>query len=305
MTAETRPLEGRVALVTGSGRNIGRATILELARLGADVAVNARSNRDEAESVVAEAKEFGVRAIARIADVGNQHQAFGLIGSVTAEFEKIDILVNNAGMRASKRFADMTVEEWREVNAVNMDAPFFTSKAVVRGMIERGLGTDNQRLRAECLHGKGGVGARVRGQDGRAWADSRAGGGTGSAWHTGESHSSRRFRHKPSRGPERSRRTACRDTSGPTGTAGGDSRYGRVPRLRGRELHHRPDDTRQRRSAEGMIGRTISSNPPMRFNAMAQRFFYMLSYTLRFNERTGHGGQGLSVISRYRFCRSP
>lgn len=140
MTAEARPLEGRVALVTGSGRNIGRAIVLELARQGADVVVNARSNREEAESVVAEAKGFGVRAIARIADVGNQDKAFGLIGSAIAEFGKIDILVNNAGMRASKPFADMTVEEWREVNAVNMDAPFFTSKAVVRGMIERGWG---------------------------------------------------------------------------------------------------------------------------------------------------------------------
>ncbi len=140
MTAETRPLEGRVALVTGSGRNIGRAVVLELARQGADVVVNARSNRDEAESVVAEAKEFGVRAIARIADVGDEHRAFGLIGAAVSEFGRIDILVNNAGMRASKRFADMTVEEWREVNAVNMDAPFFTSKAVVRGMIERGWG---------------------------------------------------------------------------------------------------------------------------------------------------------------------
>ncbi len=140
MTAESRPLEGRVALVTGSGRNIGRAIVLELARQGADVVVNARSNREEAESVVAEAKGFGVRAIARIGDVGNEHIAFGLIGSATAEFGRIDILVNNAGMRASRRFADMTVEEWREVNAVNMDAPFFTSKAVVRGMIERGWG---------------------------------------------------------------------------------------------------------------------------------------------------------------------
>ncbi len=140
MTDERRPLEGRVALVTGSGRNIGRAIVLELARQGADVVVNARSNREEAEAVAEEAREFGVRAIARIADVGNEHRAFGLIGSATAELGRIDILVNNAGMRASKRFADLTVEEWREVNAVNMDAPFFTSKAVVRGMIERGWG---------------------------------------------------------------------------------------------------------------------------------------------------------------------
>ena len=140
MTAENRPLEGRVALVTGSGRNIGRAIVLELARLGADVVVNARSNREEAESVVAEAKEFGVRAIARIADVGDEHRAFGLVGTTIAEFKRIDILVNNAGMRASKPFIEMTPEDWRTVNAVNMDAPFYTSRAAVPGMIERGWG---------------------------------------------------------------------------------------------------------------------------------------------------------------------
>ena len=133
-------LQGKVALVTGSGRNIGRATVLELARRGADVVVNARSNRDEAESVAAEAREFGVRAIVRIADVGVEHQAYGMVGSVTAEFGRVDILVNNAGMRVSKPFIEMTFDEWREVNAVNMDGPFFTSRAVVPGMIERGWG---------------------------------------------------------------------------------------------------------------------------------------------------------------------
>ena len=137
---ERANLQGKVALVTGSGRNIGRATVLELARLGADVAVNARSNRDEAEAVAAEAREFGVRAIVRLADVGVQTQAFGLVGSVLSEYGRVDILVNNAGMRASKPFTKMTVAEWREVNAVNMDAPFFTSRAVVPGMIERGWG---------------------------------------------------------------------------------------------------------------------------------------------------------------------
>ena len=140
MPLESQPLTGKVALVTGSGRNIGRATVLELAKRGADVVVNARSNRDEAESVADEARKLGVRAIVRIADVGNGHQAFGLVGSATSAFGRVDILVNNAGMRQSKPFTEMTVEDWREVNAVNMDAPFFTSKAVVRGMIERGWG---------------------------------------------------------------------------------------------------------------------------------------------------------------------
>ena len=140
MPSEPQPLTGKVALVTGSGRNIGRATVLELAKLGADVVVNARSNRDEADAVAAEAREFGVRAIVRIADVGNEHRAFGMVGSAISEFGRVDILVNNAGMRASKPFIEMTSTDWREINAVNMDAPFYTCRAVVPKMIERGWG---------------------------------------------------------------------------------------------------------------------------------------------------------------------
>ena len=140
MPTDTKPLSGKVALVTGSGRNIGRATILELARRGADVAVNARSNRDEAESVAAEARDLGVRAIATVADVAEQGQVYRMVADAISEFGRVDILVNNAGMRADKPFTEMTVEDWRQVNAVNMDGPFFACQAVVPGMIERGWG---------------------------------------------------------------------------------------------------------------------------------------------------------------------
>ncbi len=134
------PLDGKVALVTGSGRNIGRATILELARRGASVVVNARSNRDEAEAVADEARDLGARAIATIADVADQGQVYRMAGEAISEFGGVDILVNNAGMRASKPFTEMTVEDWREVNAVNMDGPFFACQSFVPGMIERGWG---------------------------------------------------------------------------------------------------------------------------------------------------------------------
>src|SRR5262249_14461048 len=70
--APTRSLQGKIALVTGSGANLGRTTVLELARRGADVVVNARTSRDEAEAVAREAQAFGVRAIALMADVGNE-----------------------------------------------------------------------------------------------------------------------------------------------------------------------------------------------------------------------------------------
>ena len=140
MPVDVNSLTGKVALVTGSGRNIGRATALELARQGADVVVNARSNVDEAESVAAEARELGARAIATIADVSDQGAVYRMAGAAIEEFGRVDILVNNAGMRASKPFTEMTVEDWREVNGVNMDGPFFACQAVVPRMIERGWG---------------------------------------------------------------------------------------------------------------------------------------------------------------------
>ena len=140
MSTENKTLTGRVALVTGSGRNIGRATVLELARQGSNVVTNARTNREEAEAVAAEARELGAQAIATIADVADQGAVYRMVGEAISEFGRVDILVNNAGMRASKPFTEMTVDDWREVNGVNMDGPFFACQAVVPGMIERGWG---------------------------------------------------------------------------------------------------------------------------------------------------------------------
>ena len=140
LTAHDRPLQTRTALVTGSGRNIGRAVALELARLGANVVVNARSNRAEAESVAAEARALGASAVAEIADVADQTAVCRMATVAIAEFGGVDILVNNAGMRASKPFAQMTISDWRQVNAVNMDGPFFACQATVPGMMERGWG---------------------------------------------------------------------------------------------------------------------------------------------------------------------
>ena len=133
-------LAGKVALVTGSGRNIGRATVLELAGRGADVVVNARANRAEAEAVAREAQGLGVKAIALVADVADQAQVDRMVSEAVAHLGPIDILVNNAGLRKVASIVELSVEEWREVVGVNMDGPFYLCKAVVPGMIERGWG---------------------------------------------------------------------------------------------------------------------------------------------------------------------
>ena len=133
-------LSGKVALVTGSGRNIGRATVLELARRGADVVVNARTNRQEAKSVAEEAGNLGARSIAVLADVADQAQVARLAEEALSEFGKVDILVNNAGLRRATPLIEMSPDEWREVLAVNLDGPFYLCKALVPSMISAGGG---------------------------------------------------------------------------------------------------------------------------------------------------------------------
>src|ERR1700722_16676589 len=88
-------LQGKVALVTGAGRNIGRATVLKLAAEGAHVVVNARSNQAEADAVVREAQGLGVKAMAIIADIGNQDQVEAMAAQALSAFGRVDILINN------------------------------------------------------------------------------------------------------------------------------------------------------------------------------------------------------------------
>ena len=134
-------VDGKVAIVTGSGRNLGRAGVLELARRGADVVVNARTNRQEAESVAREAESLGVRAMAVLADVGDEDQVNRMVDEVLTQFGRVDILINNVGFRPLYPFTEITTAEWRAVMAANLDGPFFCAKACVPSMISNGGGS--------------------------------------------------------------------------------------------------------------------------------------------------------------------
>src|SRR5688572_29374685 len=102
-------LDGKVALVTGSGRNIGRATVLKLAAEGAHVVVNSRSNQAEADGVAREAQALGVKALSVLADVSKKDQVDSMMSRALSEFGKIDILINNAAIRPHKPFTELTV----------------------------------------------------------------------------------------------------------------------------------------------------------------------------------------------------
>ena len=133
-------LDGKVALVTGSGRNIGRATILKLAAEGAHVVVNSRANQDEAEAVAREARALGVKALSILADVANKAQVDSMMTQALSEFGRIDILINNAAIRPHKPFTELTVQDWEEVRGVVLDGAFYCTRAVIQTMVDNHYG---------------------------------------------------------------------------------------------------------------------------------------------------------------------
>src|SRR5713101_6004958 len=133
-------LEGKVALVTGSGRNIGRATVLRLAGEGAHVVVNARSNQQEAETVAREARDLGVQAVPILADVGKRGEVEALAARALSEFGRIDILINNAAIRPHKPFTELTVEDWEAVRGVVLDGALYLTRAVIDSMVKNRYG---------------------------------------------------------------------------------------------------------------------------------------------------------------------
>lgn len=130
-------LAGKVALVTGAGKNIGRAIALTLARDGAKVVVNGRSDVAAIEAVAAEIRAAGGRAEAVLADVSDPDAVARLV----AQAGPVDILVCNAGLRRQTPFLEMSLAEWREILSVALDGAFILSRAVLPGMVARGGGS--------------------------------------------------------------------------------------------------------------------------------------------------------------------
>jgi len=135
-----KELDGRVAVVTGAGRNIGRAIALQLADGGAAVVVNVRSNQKEADSVVKEIEAMGGRAIAALGDVSDAAAMQRMADAAVASFGRIDYLINNAALRRESAAEDMSFEEWREVLGVVLDGAFHCVKACLPHLKKSGAG---------------------------------------------------------------------------------------------------------------------------------------------------------------------
>ena len=133
-------LDGKVALVTGSGRNIGRATVLKLAAEGANVVVNSRTNQAEADAVAQEARGLGAKALSILADVSNKEQVDRMVSQAMAAFGRIDILINNAAIRPHKPFTELTLQDWETVRGVVLDGAFYCTRAVINTMVANQYG---------------------------------------------------------------------------------------------------------------------------------------------------------------------
>ena len=134
------PLQGKVALVSGAGKNIGREIALTLARDGASIVVNGRSDKAAVDGVVAEIVKGGGKAVAAMGDVSDPAVPPRLAEEAARAFGGVDILVSNAGLRKQTPFLDMSFDEWRGIMSVALDGAFLLGKAIVPQMVKRGGG---------------------------------------------------------------------------------------------------------------------------------------------------------------------
>ena len=146
----------RTALITGAGRNIGRACALDLARDGFNVVINGSKNRAACEAVAAEAVKTGVGVVVAMGDVGTPDDCARIVQIALDNFGGVDVLINNAAIRPGKSFLQITEAEWRRVMAVDLDAAVWLSRACLHGMIERKWGRIINFTGMNAMQGTGG-----------------------------------------------------------------------------------------------------------------------------------------------------
>ena len=139
-TAKT--LAGRAAVITGSNRNIGRAIAIALAREGASVVVNARTDVQGAQETAALVEAAGGQALVHLADISQENQANGLVAAAVERFGRLDIAISNAGVRRETPITQISLAEWREVLSVALDGAFLLCRAAIPHLME----SDNGRI---------------------------------------------------------------------------------------------------------------------------------------------------------------
>jgi 3-oxoacyl-(acyl-carrier-protein) reductase len=133
-------LKGKVALVTGASRGIGRAIAIEFARRGAAVAINFRSGAVAADDVAKEIGDLGGECLLVQGDVARKEEAHRIVQDVLDKWKRLDILVNNAGITRDKSMRKMTEDDWTEVISVNLNGTFYCTSAAVPAMMNQKFG---------------------------------------------------------------------------------------------------------------------------------------------------------------------
>lgn len=136
-----REFEGRVALITGSARNLGRALAVALAQSGAAVVINSRSSQQEMETTAAAINAAGGKAIAHLADITDASAVRRMVQTTIDTFGKLDILVNNAVTHNVKPFHELSFDDWRHTMAVILDGTFHCTQACVPEIVRSGGGS--------------------------------------------------------------------------------------------------------------------------------------------------------------------
>ena len=136
-----KELQGRVAIITGAGRSIGRSMALELADAGCNVVVNVRSNRAEAEEVVGEIEKLGAKGLVAVADVVDAPAVNAMAEAALKKFGRIDYLVNNAALRQEKKIEEMSFEDWRRITGIILDGAFLCVKACLESIKKSDAGS--------------------------------------------------------------------------------------------------------------------------------------------------------------------
>ena len=139
--ASNQELAGKVALITGAAKNIGRSVALELAAAGAAVAVNTRASAKEGEEVVQEIRNSGGQAELYIADIADGAACKAMVAKVLERFGRVDFLVLNASVRTEKPFLELTYEEWRTPLAITLDGALYLAQGCIPSMLQNGGGS--------------------------------------------------------------------------------------------------------------------------------------------------------------------
>ncbi len=147
---------GKVALVTGGSRGIGKACVLELARAGYDVVINYAGNEAAANETAQEAKKLGVKAVAMKFDVSDAKKVEEAIAKIVEDFGRIDVLVNNAGITRDGLFMRMSTENWLDVINTNLNSAFYVTSPVAKLMIKQREGAIINMASVSGVYGNAG-----------------------------------------------------------------------------------------------------------------------------------------------------